>query len=396
MTPRPAGAIAVAIALALLWGEQQASLGWTWLLGCAIGALLMSGGIGFSGPIRRWLRHGEVEALAPLAGLLALLILGSALLFALAESLGLGLRPTQAPIRLSLVVGAFLFGIGMQLARRCASGTLASAAHPDREFFATLLALTAGVFLGSLHRPFWERVIPGALPPVLLLERLPLPLAVLAQLALLALCIASALALPRVRRRSRPSSFRAEGARGAVHPPSAVVALALLLLLLFGVSGEPWKVLWGLGLTAAHGAKSVGWDPKGSAFWASPSRLALLSGPEQWLRHGAVVVNLGVIYGAWIAGLWPKRQTQAAAPPMEPAPGLWWRQLTGGLLMGYGGFLSYGCNISSFLGGVMSFSLHGWVWLGAAVAGSAFWLHWEKTSERNTLSQGVLSGSDQA
>jgi uncharacterized protein len=34
----------------------------------------------------------------------------------------------------------------------------------------------------------------------------------------------------------------------------------------------------------------------------------------------------------------------------------------GGLLMGYGARLAYGCNIGAYLGGIASMSLHGWVW----------------------------------
>jgi uncharacterized membrane protein YedE/YeeE len=40
--------------------------------------------------------------------------------------------------------------------------------------------------------------------------------------------------------------------------------------------------------------------------------------------------------------------------------------------MGYGARLAYGCNIGALLGGTMSGSLHGWVWLAAALAG--MWL----------------------
>jgi hypothetical protein len=43
----------------------------------------------------------------------------------------------------------------------------------------------------------------------------------------------------------------------------------------------------------------------------------------------------------------------------------------GGLLMGYGGLLASGCNVNAFLGGVMSFSPHGWIWLAAALLGFA-------------------------
>lgn len=44
--------------------------------------------------------------------------------------------------------------------------------------------------------------------------------------------------------------------------------------------------------------------------------------------------------------------------------------IIGGLLMGYGARLAYGCNIGAYLGGLVSGSLHGWLWLVFAFAGS--------------------------
>ena len=41
----------------------------------------------------------------------------------------------------------------------------------------------------------------------------------------------------------------------------------------------------------------------------------------------------------------------------------------GGLLMGWGARLGFGCNIGAFVGGVASGSLHGWVWFAAALPG---------------------------
>jgi hypothetical protein len=40
------------------------------------------------------------------------------------------------------------------------------------------------------------------------------------------------------------------------------------------------------------------------------------------------------------------------------------------LLLGYGARLAYGCNIGAFFSGVASGSLHGWVWIACALAGS--------------------------
>ena len=43
----------------------------------------------------------------------------------------------------------------------------------------------------------------------------------------------------------------------------------------------------------------------------------------------------------------------------------------GGLLLGYGSRLAYGCNIGAYFSGIASGSLHGWLWLIAAFAGNA-------------------------
>ncbi|MEO0464451.1 MAG: YeeE/YedE thiosulfate transporter family protein [Pseudomonadota bacterium] len=39
--------------------------------------------------------------------------------------------------------------------------------------------------------------------------------------------------------------------------------------------------------------------------------------------------------------------------------------------MGYGARIAYGCNIGAYLGGMISGSLHGLVWMMAALVGSA-------------------------
>ena len=43
----------------------------------------------------------------------------------------------------------------------------------------------------------------------------------------------------------------------------------------------------------------------------------------------------------------------------------------GGLLLGYGAAIASGCNIGAFFSGVASGSLHGWLWIAAALLGNA-------------------------
>jgi uncharacterized protein len=43
---------------------------------------------------------------------------------------------------------------------------------------------------------------------------------------------------------------------------------------------------------------------------------------------------------------------------------------TGGILMGYGAAIAFGCNIGAYFSGIASFSLHGWLWGIMALAGT--------------------------
>jgi len=42
----------------------------------------------------------------------------------------------------------------------------------------------------------------------------------------------------------------------------------------------------------------------------------------------------------------------------------------GGLLMGYGARIAFGCNMGAFFSGVASTSLHSWLWIVSALAGT--------------------------
>ena len=44
--------------------------------------------------------------------------------------------------------------------------------------------------------------------------------------------------------------------------------------------------------------------------------------------------------------------------------------LVGGVLLGYGARIAYGCNIGAYFSGIASGSVHGWVWLVAAFVGN--------------------------
>ena len=77
-------------------------------------------------------------------------------------------------------------------------------------------------------------------------------------------------------------------------------------------------------------------------------------------------MNFGIVLGAMVAaGLASKFK-----PKLALSSGDILSAVLGGLLLGYGARLAFGCNIGAFFSGIASGSLHGWVWLVAAFAGS--------------------------
>ena len=78
------------------------------------------------------------------------------------------------------------------------------------------------------------------------------------------------------------------------------------------------------------------------------------------------MMNFGIILGALIAASLARR--------FAPSFRLPWRSgvaaIIGGLLLGYGARIAFGCNIGAYFSGIGSSSLHGWLWFAAAFVGS--------------------------
>src|ERR671928_354735 len=68
---------------------------------------------------------------------------------------GQAVRGSVSPVGVSVVVGAFLFGVGMQLGGGCASGTLYTAGGGNTRMLITLVAFIAGSVIGTAHMPWW-------------------------------------------------------------------------------------------------------------------------------------------------------------------------------------------------------------------------------------------------
>jgi hypothetical protein len=78
------------------------------------------------------------------------------------------------------------------------------------------------------------------------------------------------------------------------------------------------------------------------------------------------VMDFGIILGALLAAILAGRfapSLKISVPSLAAA-------VIGGLLLGYGARIAYGCNIGAYFSGIASSSVHGWVWFASAFAGN--------------------------
>ena len=256
------------------------------------------------------------------------------------------------PLSISLLVGAFVFGLCMQIADGCGSGTLYKAGLGVPLNMGILPLFALGSFLGSVHLNGWLAL--GALEPVGLVQSFGATGALLATLAALAM-VAVAVGLWSGQR----FSLRRMPRRWV----GGAVVLALFAALNLLIAGQPWGVVYGFGLWAAKGATALGlFDPTQNAFWSDPGHAQRLS--QTLLLDVTSITNIGILAGAlWVA---PRRPQDA-----RPLTGQQWLiGLAAGFVMGYSSRLAFGCNVGAMVSGISTGSLHGWIWVPMAFLGT--------------------------
>lgn len=300
---------------------------------------------------------------------MVLLALCSLLAFPLLQSNPDEIVGAVSPITWALLLGAVLFGFAMQLADGCGSGTLYKAGSASPISWAVLPAFVAGSFVGASHQPGWESLggplhQPGSAlsaSAIDLLSTFGLSNALL--LTLLGCLVIAALSIFYSRQ------HHATHGRPLPKVPPRWLWGALFLALLYAahlvIAGQPWGIVYGLGLWGAKLVTAVGVDLSQDAFWGSAPHASRIVEPVLWDMTS--VTNIGLLYGALMASRWNLKASTATA---LPTTGQFAVSILAGLLMGYASRMAYGCNVGAYLGGIASASLHGWIWLVCAFVGS--------------------------
>lgn len=321
-------------------------------IGLAIGFALERFGFGFAGPWRRLILNRQGDGI--MAQLVAIGAAAVVIQPLIASAPG-QLIGAIAPISVTMVLAAFVFGLAMQWILGCGSGTLVNAGSGNLMALVALPFFCIGSFLGTLVVPWAIEATPHTL--------LSLP-------ALLGTGGSVALTVGLLGAVGALVAWKSQGPLLNKKLMVAALVLAGLAVVHVVVAGQPWGVVYGLGLWVAKGAAALGWDPSTAAFWTHPINQTALS--QSILTDTTSLTSLGLVAGAALAA-W----RTAGDTPLVPALRFWIFAViaVAGLMLGISSRLAFGCNVGALFSGIASGSVHGWFWLVAGFLGSVAGVH---------------------
>ncbi|MEM8838891.1 MAG: YeeE/YedE family protein, partial [Pseudomonadota bacterium] len=256
------------------------------------------------------------------------------------------------PWGIGSAIGAFMFGIGMIFGGGCASGTLFTSGGGSSRMAITLFFFIMGSVIATHHLGFWHGL--PRFQAYSFVNELGAPGA----LALFAVLLGGIYLLTIVLEKRRWGELEAPDKTesllfGKWSKRTGALALVIVSVGTLLVLHRPWGItsafaLWGAKMFYAVGIPVDEWPA-----W----NVAVLE--RSVFANATSVMNFGIIFGAMIAAGLQSRYR----PTLTIARRDLFTAVVGGLLMGYGARLAYGCNIGAYLGGLVSGSMHGWWWL---------------------------------
>lgn len=350
--------------------EEQSQ--WTnfglFAIALGMGVTLFKGMFGFTGAYAAAIERRDMSGVFAQILMLALATMLFAPILAMGYVFDHEVVGATASLSVALGIGAFVFGIGMQLGGSCASGTLFVGAGGNRRTLLVLVFFCIGAFLGSLHLSGWKAL--PSMEPVNLADEYGWEMALPAQLLVLAVLY---MLFSYLHKGSQKALWWPKGfSWNALFYDTWPLMLSAGLLAVFNwltllVAGHPWSITWAFSLWGAKAAALFGWAPESSDFWSGEFQSNALQQPL--LQDETSIMNIGIFLGATLAACVAKKfkvsGTLFGAGSMSGVLSA----VIAGILMGYGARLASGCNIGAFFGGISSTSLHGWLWILCAVPG---------------------------
>ena len=347
-------------------GLNQALL---FLIGGALGMTLYHASFGFTSSWRVFIKERRGRGLRAQMIMLSFAVLLFFPALGAGELFGNPVNGFVSPASLSVVIGAFIFGIGMQLGGGCASGTLYTVGGGSARMLVTLFFFCLGSLIATSHIGWWFNLPHFA--PISIVKSFGVFPALILNFVIFALIAFATVIFEKKRHGSletEPTSQH-QGFKRFLRGPWPLIWGGLILTLLnfatLALAGRPWGVTSALAVWAAKSASFVGVDVASWAYWQDAGNAKALA-ESLWFDITSMM-NFGIMLGALLAAsLAGKFAPNLKIPARSIAAAV-----IGGLLLGYGARLAYGCNIGAYFSGIASGSVHGWVWLVFAFIGNS-------------------------
>ncbi|AZR81059.1 YeeE/YedE thiosulfate transporter family protein [Thiomicrospira sp. S5] len=348
-------------------------------LGIALGLVFHYFSFGFAGFWRQAILERKTRGMR---SHLLLLAFGAVLFFpslALLPGMGYDVVGAVRPLGLNVLIGAFIFGAGMTLIGSCSSGTLRQMGALNWRFYYVFLWMVVGGTLAASQMSFWLEL--PAFGTFSAATDISWYLGLAMHLAFILLLYSLLLRWER----SSDDVVEPLVNRNRVLLSSplvlAVFLLAILNYLVLLVSQYPWAISWifpKLGILGIQAfSLPVDWE-----FWEFTAQNEVgLS--KSVLNDSIMLTSLGMVIGVslafWGQAFWSRDESAKIHEPKPLCSGCEWMKrliLTSvtGVLMGYGAVIAFGCNVGGFFSGIISGSLHGWLWMFSALLGMSFTL----------------------
>jgi uncharacterized membrane protein YedE/YeeE len=367
------GGVIAAIAAIAVYVENILSLqhAQNFLMGGLLGYVLYRASFGFTGPWKNFIARGK-----GLGTRKTLLMLAFASISMITYNAVFGTALVIHPVGWSLLIGAFMFGVGMQLGGCCGSGTAWVAGSGSARVAISLVFFIAGSVWGSVDAPFWWGM--ATFGRFSMIEHFGYFGAIAVTLAMLG-GLAGFTIWREMRLNGALETYRAPDGPfvrkllyGPWSPYMGAIIMGVLTGLVVIVTMQPWGITFGYTLYGVKILTALGFDVTtwtgalaSFPFWGADWAKAAIA--EPFWQNNAANMNIGIMLGAALAaGLVGKWRPTLKGVPMSSILAA----ALGGILMGYGARISTGCNIGAMVNGIASGSLHGWVWMGAAFVGT--------------------------
>ena len=331
------------------------------LIGGLLGAALNYYQYGFSSSFRSLILDKRTLGMRSIILLLGVAILLFAPLLAMQNWQDQTFTGFIRPLSLSVPIGAFIFGIGMQIGCGCTSGTLNRVGQLQALSFTTLLFMVVGGSIASATFSDWSTL--PALEPFAFQQSFGWTLGIAVQFLLLTGLYLILRKLEKRHHNDYQTLLNFKKGYAAQHPfLIAAISLAFLNASLLFISGTPWSIssifpYWGSRLIDLF-SLPVDWR-----FWDYTMENTTRMN-QGVLENTVSLTTLGVLLGAFLVSLLRPRVKISITTNRIIG------SVLGGTIMGFGAVMASGCNIGAFFSGIASGSLHGWVWFVFALLGN--------------------------